>query len=73
MQVGAFAKASSYEHLRARLEHFALPNCRGPQTPHGLKQLLVGPYPSRAAAERLRALLRQPLRKTSFVRHLHGR
>jgi hypothetical protein len=52
------------------LQHFDLPNCRGPRSPHGLHVLLVGPYATRAEAQRLRSHLKQPLRKTSYLRHL---
>jgi cell division septation protein DedD len=70
VQVGAFAELKSYDRLRARLQHFDLPNCRGPRSPHGLHVLLVGPYATRAEAQRLRSHLKQPLRKTSYLRHL---
>jgi cell division septation protein DedD len=70
VQVGAFAEAGSYEALRARLQRFDLPNCRGPRSPHGLHVLLVGPYATRAQALRLRSHLKEPLRKASYLRHL---
>lgn len=70
VQVGAFAELKSYEQLRARLERFHLPNCRGAHSPHGLHVLLVGPYATRAEAQRLRSHLKEPLRKASYLRHL---
>ena len=72
MQVGAFAEASSYQHLSGRLQHAGLPHCRGPLAPHGLRVLLVGPYATRAAAEHTRSHLKAPLRKASYLRHLRG-
>ena len=73
VQVGAFAELSSYDALRARLQRFDLPNCRGPRSPHGLHVLLVGPYATRAQALHLRSHLKEPLRKASYLRHLGTR
>ncbi len=70
VQVGAFSEAAGYRRLQQRLAHFGLPTCRGPRKPRGLHELLVGPYASRAEAERLRSHLKAPLRKASFLRHL---
>ena len=70
VQVGAFSQAAGYRRLQQRLAHFGLPTCRGPRKPRGLHELLVGPYASRAEAERLRSHLKAPLRKASFLRHL---
>jgi cell division septation protein DedD len=70
VQVGAFAEAWRFDHLRLRMRHDGFETCKAPQQPKDLSLLLVGGYPTREAAHHIQLRIQKLLGSDSYLRHL---
>lgn len=70
VQVGAFARKSSFETLSNRLEREGFETCEASHSPQKLSLLLVGAYPTREHAHQAQVRLKKLLGTSNYLRHI---